>query len=89
MEKGYLYILEDINQRYYIGSTDDPPRRLQQHKHGHAQTTKRMNIPSLVFIQEYETLFKSRGIEGRLKKLKRKDYITKIIKDGYIKITPK
>ncbi len=62
---------------------------MRQHELGHTRTTNRMEHPTLVFTQEYETLFKACRIEGRLKKLKRKDYITKIIKDGYIKITPK
>jgi len=41
----------------------------------------------LAFSQEYPTLTEARTIEKKIKKLKRKDYIEKIIKDGYIKIT--
>ena len=37
--------------------------------------------------QEYESLDLARKIELKIKKLKRKDYIEKMIKDGYIRIT--
>ena len=45
-----------------------------------------MNKPTLVFKQNYPTLIEARRIERKLKKLKRKDYIENIIRDGYIKI---
>ena len=41
---------------------------------------------SLVLNQEYSTLSKARKIEYRLKRLKRKDYIKKIVEDGYIRM---
>jgi len=47
-----------------------------------------MENPRVVFSQQYPTIEEARKIEQRLKKLKRKDYITKIINDGYIKIKP-
>jgi hypothetical protein len=45
-----------------------------------------MGVLALAFSQEYQTLREARKIERKLKRLKRKDYIEKIIKDGYIKI---
>jgi len=81
-----VYILEGEDGRYYIGSTTDLARRLAQHQSGHTWTTQRIKNPKLAFHQEYKTLEEARKIELRLKKLKRKDYIKKIIKDGYIKI---
>ncbi len=83
---GFLYILKDEEGKFYIGSTDNLERRIHQHKIGHTQTTKRMKNPIPVFNQEYPSLEQARKIENKLKKLKRKDYIEKIIKDGYIKI---
>ena len=61
-------------------------RRLIQHKNGHTQTTKRMDKPELVFVQEYESLLIARKIERKIKNLKRKDYLEKIIKDGKIRM---
>ena len=83
---GFLYILKDNNGKFYIGSTDDLKRRLKQHYLGHTQTTRNMKNPTLVFSQKFSSLQEARKIEARIKKLKRKDYIEKIIKDGYIKM---
>ena len=83
---GFVYILKDEKGKLYIGSTDNLDKRMRQHKAGHTQTTRRMKNAVLVFSQKYPTLEQARKIERKLKKLKRKDYIEKIIKDGYIKI---
>ncbi|HEX9722044.1 MAG TPA: GIY-YIG nuclease family protein [Candidatus Paceibacterota bacterium] len=85
----YVYILQDTRGKFYIGSTNDLERRLNQHKRGHTYTTRRMETPILVFSQAYDTLKDARFVERKIKALKRKDYIEKIIKDGYIKINPK
>ena len=83
---GIVYILQSEDGRYYIGSTIDLNRRLLQHAQGQTPTTQRFKNPRLVFSQKYPSLTIARKIELRLKKLKRKDYIDKIITDGYIKI---
>ena len=85
--KGYVYILKDEKDRFYIGSTDDLERRLYQHYKNHTQTTARMEKPKIVLSQEYPSLEIARKIERKLKNLKRKDYIEKIVSDGYIRIT--
>ena len=82
----YVYILEDKDGRFYIGSTQDLERRLRQHKNVQTQTTRNMNDPVLVLSQEYVTLTEARFVERRLKRLKRKDYIRKMIGDGRIKM---
>ena len=83
---GFVYILKDEKGKFYIGSTIDIKRRIKAHQNGHTQTTHRMVNPILVFTQKYDTLGQARGIERKLKKLKRKDYIEKIVKEGYIKV---
>jgi len=55
---------------------------------GHTPSTKKLGKIMLVFSQECPTLAEARKIERWIKKMKRKDYIEKIIKDGYIKRTP-
>jgi len=83
----YVYILESLRDgRYYIGSTKDLRKRLQHHWRGFTPSTKRFGEIRLVLHQKYNTLREARFIESRLKQLKRKDYIRKIIKDGFIKI---
>ncbi|MDO8430062.1 MAG: GIY-YIG nuclease family protein [bacterium] len=83
---GFVYILKDNNGRLYIGSTDDLERRLKQHYIGHTQTTRNMQNPVLAFSQKFDSLQRARKNKARIKKLKRKDYIEKIIEDGYIKM---
>ena len=86
--KGYVYILKkDLKNKFYIGSTIDINRRMRQHKTNHTHTTRRMAAPELVLLQEYDDLETARKIEKRIKRLKRKDYIAKMVSDGYIKIS--
>lgn len=61
-------------------------KRLRHHKGGFTPSTKRFGELDLIFSQEYPSLKEARIIERKLKKLKRKDYIEKIIKDGFIKM---
>lgn len=82
----FVYILRDLNGKFYLGSTTDLKRRLRQHQLGYTQTTHNMESPELVLSQAYPSLDEARKIEKRLKSLKRKDYIEKIVKDGVIKM---
>ncbi len=88
--KGFVYILKDEKGKFYVGSTTDIKRRLQQHGNAHTQTTRRMQNPQIVLMQKYDTLKIARVIERKIKNLKRKNYIEKMVNDGYIKldITP-
>ena len=84
----YVYILESLRDgRYYIGSTKDLEKRLKHHKSGFTHSTKRFGGVKLVFAQRYNSLEEARFIERRLKQLKRKDYLKKIIRDNFIKIS--
>lgn len=85
----FVYILKDENGKFYIGSTNDLQRRMKQHYSGHTQTTDRMKNFVLVLSQEYKSLKIARGIEQRIKKLKRRDYIEKMIAEGCIKMRPR
>ena len=84
----FVYILKSlVDGRFYIGSTINLQQRLIHHFSGATPTTKRFGKIELVLSQEYKTLKEARRVESRLKKLKRKDYIEKIVSDGYIKVT--
>jgi putative endonuclease len=83
----YVYILESLTDgRYYIGSTTDLENRFKHHLGGYTPSTKRFGKIKLVFSQKYNTIKEARIIERKLKKLKRKDYIERIIKDRFIKM---
>ena len=84
----FVYILKNEDGKYYIGSTVSLENRMKHHLGGHTPSTHRMGKLELVFSQKFETLQQARIIEYRLKKLKRHDYIDKIVKDGIIKILP-
>ena len=85
--KMHVYILQSSkNGRYYIGCTKNIERRISEHKKGYEQSTKGMLPVELVFQKEFETLSDARKVESKLKKLKRRDYIEKIIKSGEITI---
>jgi len=83
----WVYILQSTrDKRFYIGSTSNLKSRIRHHNGGFTPSTKRFGEMRLVFSQEYAILSQARHIEQRLKKLKRHDYIEKIIKDGEIKL---
>ena len=82
---GYVYILKSEKGSFYIGSTNDLDKRLKQHLNGHTQTTRQRKIYRLIFSQRYDSLAEARKIERKIKNFKRKDFIEKIVKDGYIK----
>ncbi len=86
--KGFIYILKSSKtDKYYIGSSDNPERRLEtQHNSGFVKST-RNGIPwKLVFKQEYFDLPTARRIECKLKKLKSRTIIERIIADNFCKL---
>ncbi len=83
----YVYILQSIRtSRYYIGSTINIENRLEKHNKGYVKSTKNGRPWKLKMSQKYESIMQAKNIEFRLKKLKRRDYIEKMINDGYIKM---
>ena len=82
-----LYILYFPKQdKYYVGSTNNLERRINQHKSGYTYSTKRLRgVPELKFVQEFDSLKDARSAESRIKSWKRRDYIEKIINDGIMK----
>lgn len=84
----WVYILSTESGKYYIGSTENIDARLKHHKGGFTPSTKALIFKDCVLKQEYKNLRQAREVERRLKKLKRRDYIEKIIKEGYIKAQP-
>ncbi len=85
----YLYILKsERNSKYYIGSTNNYKRRVKQHNAGNVNFTRGIRPLKLVLVQKYPNIEKARLIERKLKALKRKDYIDKIVKDGFVRMGP-
>lgn len=84
--KGYIYILLNKKNNYYIGSTNNLKRRLNQHYTGKVVSIRAYLPLKCVLSQEYNDLKIARRIELKLKKLKRRDYIDKIITQREIKM---
>ncbi|HBD02628.1 TPA: hypothetical protein DD448_03265 [Candidatus Collierbacteria bacterium] len=63
----YVYILEDRNNKLYIGYSSDLKKRLISHASGTTYTTKRMNQPQLVYYEAYSTEQLARNRESKLK----------------------
>jgi putative endonuclease len=86
---GIVYILQSlVNQRYYIGSTNDLTRRLREHEEGKTKSIRFIRPCKLVFSQEYATLIEARKIEYKLKKLKSRVIIERIIGNKVIHLGP-
>jgi putative endonuclease len=82
---GYVYILKNLkNHRYYIGSTNNLKRRLEEHNRGKTSSLKHLRPLKLLFKQKYANLIQAKRIEYKLKKLKRKDIIERIIEERKI-----
>ena len=85
-----VYILQSLRDgRFYIGSTINLDDRWRHHQNGFTQSTKRFGLCKIVLVQEFPRPEEARYVERRLKKMKRKDYIERIVKDGCIKIKKK
>jgi putative endonuclease len=49
-----MYILECANQTYYVGSTRDLCKRIEEHKSGYGANYTRKHLPvKLVFYEEF------------------------------------
>jgi putative endonuclease len=73
--KGYVYILECSNGKYYTGSTKDLQRRLHQHQNGEgANFTKKYLPVKLVYFEEFnridEAFYREKQIQGWSRKKK-------------------
>jgi len=75
MRDGWMYILECCDGGYYVGSTIDLPRRLEQHQSGQGANYTRKRLPvKLVYCEFYDLISKAyqreRQIHGWTRKKK-------------------
>ncbi|MEN7972576.1 MAG: GIY-YIG nuclease family protein [Verrucomicrobiota bacterium] len=70
---GYLYILQsEKSGRYYIGSTNNPARRLSQHENGFVTATRSKGPWKRVALVEFSSPSIARKAEYHLKRQKNK-----------------
>lgn len=78
--KYYVYILFSSKlNRYYVGSTSDPEKRLQQHNWGRTKSTK-YGVPWVrVHLEEYDSKLESYQREMYIKSQKSRIYIESLL----------
>ncbi len=68
MPFSYVYVLKSLKRRFlYVGSTNDIPRRVQEHHDGLVQSTKAYRPLKLVAYIAVESETKARELEVYLK----------------------
>jgi putative endonuclease len=79
----YTYILySESRNRYYIGSTNNLERRLEEHNHCHTKST-RSGIPwKIVYTKSFESSGEAKYYERFLKKQKSRKFIERLIQSG-------
>jgi len=67
----YVYIIQSAEERYYIGSTDNIEKRIQQHNSPHYKGwTNRFSNWKLVYSESYSTRKEALTRERQIKKMK-------------------
>ena len=55
--KGYTYILKCSNGHYYVGSTDNLEKRIQEHQNGEGANYTRKHRPvELIYYEEFQRI---------------------------------
>jgi len=68
-------VLKLKNGKYYIGSTNNLQRRLQQHQKGQVTSTKHVRPIELLWHKTFATITEARQMEYYIKKQKDRNYI--------------
>jgi len=74
-----VYVLSDMQGRFYKGVTNNLPRRLKEHRSGHTQTTARMKDLEVVYEEKYDTFEKARSRELYLKSAAGRRFLKKAL----------
>lgn len=62
-----VYVLKDIEGKFYKGLTNNLTRRLKEHKSGNTFTTSKMKDMSVVYTEEFTTFAEARTREKYFK----------------------
>jgi putative endonuclease len=76
----WVYMLRGGSGRYYIGSTTDLQRRMEEHQRGHTHTTRRLGGHlEIVARLEVASLKEAREWERALKRKKNPQYARSLL----------
>ena len=77
----FVYIIRSLSSnKYYIGSTDNKERRLNEHNLGFSKYTKNKGPWIIVYDEKFMTLAEARKREKQIKNWKKRKSIEKLIK---------
>ena len=73
--KGYMYILQCADGKYYVGSTKYPKTRLQEHQRGEGANFTRKRLPvEMVYLEEFDRIdyafYREKQVQGWSRKKK-------------------
>jgi len=81
----YVYILEsETTGKLYIGQTDDPDKRLQDHNRGASPYTRGKGPWKRIFLKAFSTRSESLAYEKKLKSWKSSQRIKAMIARGAV-----
>jgi len=66
----YVYVLQNLEGKFYIGITDDVDRRIEDHNDGRSRWTKSRGPWTLVWQSQNLSLGDARKLENLLKRQK-------------------
>lgn len=76
----FVYILQsEKTLKYYVGSSDDPDKRLIQHNNSASKSTKHGVPWKLMYTEKYNTRSEAVKREYQIKKKKSRKYIEYLI----------
>ena len=78
-----VYVLRsERDGRYYVGSTDDPQRRLREHNRGKTRSLKHRRPLQLVYIEQLPTAEVARRREKQIKSFKGGEAFQDLLRRG-------
>ena len=75
----WVYVIQNVEGRFYIGMTTDLEERLSDHNNGVSKWTKHRGPWSIVWSQQCPTIDQARKLENKLKRQRRGSGFYRII----------
>jgi len=76
----YVYAIKSVNSNYiYVGLTNNPERRIDQHNKGHNKTTKPYAPFETIYLENAGTRTEARAREKYLKSGAGKEFLKSLI----------